>query len=55
MSADEYKWTRVGVGVTKWSVEEWTGREWLMTGSEVETREDVGVIGPRIEPPEVKG
>lgn len=36
----------------EWSVEEWRGGEWLMTGTEETTREDVGEIGPRVEPPQ---
>ncbi|WP_395443586.1 hypothetical protein [Caulobacter sp. UC70_42] len=36
----------------EWSVDQWTGREWLMVGSEETTSADVGEIGPRVEPPQ---
>ena len=36
----------------EWNIEEWRHGEWLITGSEETTREDVGEIGPRVEPPE---
>lgn len=38
-----------------WYVDQWTGSEWLTHGQEETWREDVGEIGPRIEPPEDVG